>query len=96
MLHARLNRFQNGFAHIFAGGYAAGYYSYLWAEVLSCDAWEAFEEAGVLDEATGRHYLDSLLARGGSRPMRASFEAFRGRGPKIEAFLRQRGLSSAA
>jgi len=90
------NRFQNGFAHIFAGGYAAGYYSYLWAEVLACDAWEAFEQAGVLDEANGRRYLDSILARGGSRAMRVSFEAFRGRGPKIEAFLRQRGLSSAA
>ena len=87
------NRFQNGFSHIFAGGYAAGYYSYLWAEVLACDAWEVFERDGALNAATGRRYRESILEVGGSRTMRESFEAFVGRLPKIDALLRQRGLS---
>ena len=89
------NRFQNSFSHIFAGGYSAGYYSYLWAELLASDAWEAFEEAGVVNPSTGQHYLDSILARGGSRPMTDSFEAFRGRQPNIDALLRQRGLAAS-
>jgi len=88
----RFNRFQNGFSHVFAGAYAAGYYSYLWAEVLASDAWDVFAQSGVADVDTGRRYLDSILARGGSRPMRESFEAFRGRQPTIDALLRQRGL----
>jgi oligopeptidase A len=88
------NRFQNGFSHIFAGPYAAGYYSYLWAEVLACDAWEVFEREGVLDAITGRRYLESILEVGGSRTMRESFEDFVGRDPRIEALLRQRGLAA--
>lgn len=91
----RFNRFQNAFSHIFAGGYAAGYYSYLWAEVLASDAWDAFEQAGVTDVNVGRRYLNSILARGGSRPMTENFQAFRGRQPIIDALLRQRGLASA-
>ncbi|GAP36351.1 M3 family metallopeptidase [Piscinibacter sakaiensis] len=86
------NRFQNTFSHVFAGGYAAGYYSYLWAEVLASDAWDVFEQAGGVDATVGRRYLDSILARGGSRPMAESFEAFRGRRPTVDALLRQRGL----
>lgn len=90
----KFNRFQNAFSHVFAGGYSAGYYSYLWAEVLASDAWEAFEQAGVTDLAVGRRYLDGILARGGSRPMTESFESFRGRQPTIDALLRQRGLAA--
>lgn len=89
------NRFPHSFNHVFAGGYAAGYYSYLWAEVLSADAWEAFAEAGITDASTGRRYLEAILARGGSRSMRENFEAFRGRPPAIDALLRQRGLAAA-
>ena len=88
------NRFQNTFSHIFAGPYAAGYYSYLWAEVLACDAWEVFEREGVLDATTGRRYLESILEVGGSRTMRESFEDFVGRDPRIDALLRQRGLAA--
>ena len=82
----------HAFSHIFAGGYAAGYYSYKWAEVLSADAFAAFEEAGVLDEATGRRYRREILEVGGSRPAMASFEAFRGRAPTLDALLRHQGL----
>lgn len=89
------NRFQNAFSHAFSGSYAAGYYSYLWAEVLASDAWDAFDEAGVTDVVTGQRYLDEILARGGSRPMTESFEAFRGRKPTIDALLRQRGLTES-
>ncbi|ASM78210.1 Oligopeptidase A [Vitreoscilla filiformis] len=81
------------FTHIFAGGYAAGYYSYKWAEVLSADAWSAFEEAGVLDVATGRRYRQEVLEVGGSRPALASFQAFRGREPRIDALLRHQGMA---
>ena len=83
----------NTFTHIFDGGYAAGYYSYMWAEVLSADAWSAFEEApDVLDVGTGRAYRQSVLETGGSRSTLDSFTAFRGREPKIDALLRHRGL----
>ena len=89
----RFNRFQHGFSHIFSGGYAAGYYSYKWAEVLSADAWSAFEEAGPLDIATGRRYRQAILEAGGSRPAMESFKAFRGREPKIDALLRHQGMA---
>jgi oligopeptidase A len=87
------NRFPNSFSHIFAGGYAAGYYSYKWAEVLSADAYSLFEENGVLDPQTGRRFWDEVLAVGGSRPALESFVAFRGRPPTIEALLRHNGMS---
>jgi len=89
----RFNRFQHGFSHIFSGGYAAGYYSYKWAEVLSADAWSAFEEAGALDIATGRRYRQAILEAGGSRPAMESFKAFRGREPRIDALLRHQGMA---
>jgi oligopeptidase A len=87
------NRFQHSFSHIFAGGYAAGYYSYKWAEVLSADAWSAFEESGVLDPATGRRWREAILEAGGGRPAMESFKAFRGREPKIDALLRHQGIA---
>jgi oligopeptidase A len=86
------NRFQNSFSHIFSGGYAAGYYSYKWAEVLSADAYSLFEEMGVLDPATGEHFREQILAVGGSRDAMDSFKAFRGREPSIDALLRHNGL----
>jgi oligopeptidase A len=89
------NRFQNSFAHIFSGGYAAGYYSYKWAEVLSADAYSLFEENGVLDAATGSHFREQILAVGGSRDAMDSFIAFRGREPRIDALLRHNGLVSS-
>jgi oligopeptidase A len=87
------NRFQHSFSHIFAGGYAAGYYSYKWAEVLSADAWSAFEETGALDPETGRRYREAILEAGGSRPAMESFMAFRGREPRIDALLRHQGMA---
>ncbi len=87
------NRFQHSFSHIFAGGYAAGYYSYKWAEVLSADAWSAFEETGTLDSGTGRRYREAILEAGGSRPAMDSFKAFRGREPTIDALLRHQGMA---
>jgi oligopeptidase A len=90
------NRFPNQFAHIFAGGYAAGYYSYKWAEVLSADAYGAFEENGVLDPATGERFRREVLASGGSRPALESFVAFRGRKPQIDALLRHNGMMATA
>lgn len=87
-------RMAHSFTHVFAGGYAAGYYSYKWAEVLSADAYAAFEEGGaVLDAATGRRFLDEILAVGGSRPAIESFVAFRGRRPTIDALLRHSGIA---
>ena len=86
------SRFPHTFSHIFAGGYAAGYYSYKWAEVLSADAYAAFEEAGVLDARTGARFRDEILAPGGSRPAAESFRAFRGREPSLEALLRHSGM----
>ncbi len=90
------NRFPNSFSHIFAGGYAAGYYSYKWAEVLSADAYGAFEEArSVTDPETGARFRDEVLAVGGSRPAGESFRAFRGREPSVEALLRHNGMIAA-
>ncbi len=90
------NRFPNNFSHIFAGGYAAGYYSYKWAEVLSADAYSLFEENGVLDAKTGLRFWDEVLGVGGSRPALESFVAFRGREPKIDALLRHNGMTLQA
>ncbi|MBX3623622.1 MAG: M3 family metallopeptidase [Rhizobacter sp.] len=87
------NRFQHSFSHIFAGGYSAGYYSYKWAEVLSADAWSAFEETSALDPDTGRRYREAILEAGGSRPAMESFKAFRGREPRIDALLRHQGMA---
>ena len=94
------NRFANTFGHIFAGGYSAGYYSYKWAEVLSADAYGAFEEAAqhsgsVLDKATGERFLQEILHMGGSRPAMASFKAFRGREPELDALLRHQGMAQS-
>jgi oligopeptidase A len=89
------NRFPNNFSHIFAGGYAAGYYSYKWAEVLSADAYSFFEESGVLDAKTGARFRDEILAVGGSRSAAESFAAFRGREPSVEALLRHNGMIPA-
>jgi oligopeptidase A len=90
------NRFPNQFSHVFGGGYAAGYYSYKWAEVLSADAFGAFEEEGVLNPATGARFRDEVLGRGGSRPALESFVAFRGRAPRIDALLRHNGMTATA
>ena len=99
MIPPAFNRFQHSFGHIFAGGYAAGYYSYKWAEVLSADAYAAFEEAleaggGELLAETGRRFQREVLAVGGSRPALESFTAFRGREPSIDALLRHSGMSA--
>ena len=90
------NRFPNSFSHIFAGGYAAGYYSYKWAEVLSSDAFSLFEETGVLNPQTGKKWLDEVLSVGSSRPAMDSFIAFRGRAPRIDALLRHSGIKPIA
>ena len=90
---APFNRSQHSFSHIFAGGYAAGYYSYKWAELLSADAWSAFEEEGVFNPATGLRYLQNVLEVGGSRDAMDSFKAFRGREPNIDALLRHQGMA---
>jgi len=88
------NRFPNSFSHIFAGGYAAGYYSYKWAEVLSADAFSRFEEEGIFNSATGRSFLHNILEQGGSRDAMELFVAFRGRKPSIEPLLRHTGLAA--
>jgi oligopeptidase A len=87
------NRFPNSFSHIFAGGYAAGYYSYKWAEVLSADAYALFEENGVLNPEVGHRFWSEILAQGGARPAIESFKAFRGREPAIDALLRHNGMA---
>ncbi|MHB8678168.1 MAG: M3 family metallopeptidase [Rudaea sp.] len=87
-------RMPHSFTHIFAGGYAAGYYSYLWAELLSADAFARFEESGIFDSATGTAFRESILAVGGSRPALESFIEFRGREPQADALLRSYGLAS--
>ncbi|MEK7875618.1 MAG: M3 family metallopeptidase, partial [Pseudomonadota bacterium] len=102
------SRFPNNFSHIFGGGYSAGYYSYKWAEVLSSDAYSAFEEAralestadgaaahGVLNPRVGARFRDEILAVGGSRPSMESFRAFRGRPPSADALLRHNGMTAA-
>jgi oligopeptidase A len=88
------NRFPHNFAHIFSGGYAAGYYSYKWAEVLAADAFAAFEERGVFDRTVAQRFLDSILSQGGSRKALDAFVDFRGRAPDVKALLRQQGLAS--
>ncbi|MCW8908357.1 MAG: oligopeptidase A [Sedimenticola sp.] len=88
------NRFAHGFSHIFAGGYAAGYYSYKWAEVLSADAFSLFEERGIFDQATGRAFLHNILEQGGSKDAMELFVAFRGREPQIDALLRHSGINA--
>jgi oligopeptidase A len=98
MIPPAFNRFQHSFSHIFAGGYSAGYYSYKWAEVLSADAWSAFEETAeaagtVLNVETGRRYREAVLEAGGSRTAMESFKAFRGREPRIDALLRHQGMA---
>jgi oligopeptidase A len=88
------NRFAHSFGHVFAGGYAAGYYSYKWAEVLAADAFAAFEENGVFDQVTAQRFLDAILARGGSRDALEAFVEFRGRKPDIRPLLRQHGIAA--
>ncbi len=88
------NRFAHSFSHIFAGGYAAGYYSYKWAEVLSADAFELFEEHGVFDPESGARFLSSILEQGGSRDAMELFVEFRGREPRIEPLLRLSGIAA--
>ena len=90
------DRFMHAFGHVFAGGYAAGYYSYKWAEVLSADAYSLFEEAGVLSPSAGARFRDEVLARGGSRPALESFVAFRGRPPQLDALLRHNGMTMSS
>jgi oligopeptidase A len=90
------NRFQNSFTHIFSGGYAAGYYSYKWAEVLSADAYSKFEENGIFDGNTGEEFLHTILEQGGSREPMDLFVEFRGRKPSIEPLLRHSGITNTA
>ncbi len=90
----KFNRFQHGFSHIFAGGYAAGYYSYKWAEVLSADAFARFEEEGLFNQAVGESFLKEVLEVGGSRTAMESFKAFRGREPSVDALLKHSGLAT--
>jgi oligopeptidase A len=92
--HPDYNRLPHSFSHIFAGGYAAGYYSYKWAEVLAADAFGAFEEAGILDQDTASRFRTEILEVGGSRDIMDAFVAFRGRKPEIDALLRLSGISS--
>jgi oligopeptidase A len=89
---AEFNRLPSSFTHVFSGGYAAGYYSYKWAEVLAADAFEAFEEAGVFDLDTATRFHDSILVRGGGLDAMDAFVSFRGREPDVRALLRQTGV----
>ena len=88
------NRFQHSFSHIFAGGYAAGYYSYKWAEVLSADAFSKFEEKGIFDKTTGKEFLETILEQGGSREPMVLFMEFRGRKPSIDPLLKHSGITA--
>ncbi|MFL1466878.1 oligopeptidase A [Marinobacter sp. HN1S83] len=90
------NRFPNSFSHIFAGGYAAGYYSYKWAEVLAADAFSLFEERGIFDPETGKAFLHNILEKGGSQEPMELFKAFRGREPQVDALLKQNGITDDA
>ena len=90
------NRSPHSFAHIFAGGYAAGYYSYKWAEVLAADAFSAFEESGIFDKETAARFREEILEVGGSRDIMEAYIAFRGRKPTLDALLRQSGIGQAA
>ncbi|WP_429195072.1 oligopeptidase A [Aeromonas veronii] len=94
MMPPAFNRFQHSFSHIFAGGYAAGYYSYKWAEVLSADAFSRFEEEGIFNPATGQSFLKNILEKGGSKEPMELFRAFRGREPKVDALLRHSGIAA--
>lgn len=87
-----INRFQHGFAHIFGGGYAAGYYSYKWAELLSADVFSRFAEEGVMSRELGQEFVDKLLSRGGAEDPMTLFRAFRGREPQLEPLLRDAGI----
>ncbi len=89
---ADFNRFQHSFTHIFGGGYAAGYYSYKWAEVLAADAFSLFSEKGIFDKVTGERFCQHILEQGGSAPAHDLFVAFRGREPKVDALLVQEGI----
>jgi len=93
---APYDRFAHGFAHIFGGGYAAGYYSYKWAEVLASDAYAAFEEQGVLNAALAQRFREEILEVGGTRDIAEAFRAFRGRAAEIGALLRHNGIAVAA
>lgn len=93
MIPPEFNRFQHSFGHIFSGGYAAGYYSYKWAEVLSADAFSKFEENGIFNRKTGEEFMHSILEAGGSEEPMVLFKRFRGREPSIDALLRHSGLS---
>ncbi|KOO02985.1 oligopeptidase A [Vibrio nereis] len=88
------NRFSHSFSHIFAGGYSAGYYSYLWAEVLSSDAFSRFEEEGIFNAETGKSFLNNILEMGGSEEPMELFKRFRGREPEIDALLRHSGITA--
>ena len=88
------NRYPHSFGHIFSGGYAAGYYSYKWAEVLAADAFAAFSERGAFDRTTARRFLESILSRGGSRDALEAFVEFRGRKPEVAALLKQYGIAA--
>ncbi|MDL0432992.1 oligopeptidase A [Marinobacter sp. TBZ242] len=90
------NRFPNSFSHIFSGGYAAGYYSYKWAEVLAADAFSLFEERGIFDPETGKAFLHNILEKGGSQEPMELFKAFRGREPEVNALLKQSGITDEA
>jgi oligopeptidase A len=94
--HPDYNRLPHSFSHIFAGGYAAGYYSYKWAEVLAADAFSAFEEAGIFDKQTALRFRREILEIGGSRDIMDAYVAFRGRKPTLDALLRQSGIGKAA
>jgi oligopeptidase A len=94
--HPDYNRLPHSFSHVFAGGYAAGYYSYKWAEVLAADAFAAFEEARIFDRETASRFRSEILEIGGSRDIMEAYVAFRGREPTIDALLRQSGIGQAA